>query len=255
MRSSNNPKTTLSKKTTAKIILYALAALVFTIGNAIALICNIITHQSNRQLKASIEYNQLQTTYAEDCQIIGDYIPKLTPPLIRYQDEAGQEHLYYCTHVNVNGPSPIEKWEHEAWSIRKSGTEYSTRRIELPAYDQIIGQTLYHAYDDYSKYSNEYTPMLETYSIYETNGFYHEIESKYKRIPSRIDIGNPDAITTFLAEQGPPTATIYSINILQPTPDQVNVVSYDAENVILDTTETACCDCIGCCCEVCKCKD
>lgn len=244
------PHTHAKKLAAAKTYLIIFLVAIFTVINVITLVHNFKLHAENTQLAETARV----ATYAENCQIIGDFIPGLAPPLVRYQDELGIEQLYYCTSVTVDGPESIDKWNDEYWLIRKSGTEYGTEHYDLPDYDEVVSQTFYHTYDDYSNYSNCYTSKLETFSIFEANGFYYEIESKYMQIPEEVNIDDLDSIAAFLAKKDPPTATIYGIEILQPTPDQVDAVSYGDANVIPnDPSKNTCCGCTGCTCTDCKC--
>lgn len=245
------PLTREQKLATTKTCLIIFLVVAFTAANAITLVHNFKLHAENTQLAETAR----AAAYAENCQIIGDFIPGLTPPLVRYQDELGIEQLYYCKNVTVNRPKSIDDWNDEYWLIRKSGTEYGTEHYHLPDYDEAVGQTFYHAYDGYSSYRNCSTPELETFSIFEANGFYHEIEADYLQFPKEVDIDDPDSIAAFLAEKDPPTATIYGIAILQPAPDQVDIVTCNDTNVVLnDPPKQSCnCGCTGCTCTDCKC--
>ncbi len=245
------PLTRAEKLAIFKVCLIILLAATFTIINAVALIHNFTMHAENTQLLEIARAYQAQADYAQDCQLITAYLPELSPPLIRFQDDDDTKHLYYCTRVEVNN---LYDELDNRWYVSKGGNTYESERIDLPSYQDDLNRTHYHAYSRQT-YDNKTEYYLETHRIHQLGDAYYAIECDYQRVPPEINIEDANRVAAYVMKQPQPSFILNSIPLPHPSTTQTEVIAKDNENIIrLDPPKTTCdCGCTGCTCDDCKC--
>lgn len=248
------PLTREQKLTAAKVCLIFFLVAAFTIANAITLVRNFKFHDENTELVETARAYQAQADYAKESQLVTEFLPELSPPLIRFQDDGGSEHLYYCLRVNVDNLLNDPKKDNY-WFVTDSDRDFDSRTVDLPSYNEAPEQVYYHAYE-YEHYDGEIEYKLETCQIHQLDdNSYYKIECTYTRLPSSIDINDSDAVSYYILQQDPPNFVLNSIPLPHPNSTQIENITNDNNNIIrLDPPKKSCnCGCTGCTCTDCKC--
>ncbi len=219
---------------------HALLFILVTLVNAIMLIHNFTLHSANDKILQTIQAYHAQIDYATNCQLITEFIPELSPPPIRLQDESGTERLYYCTHITVER-SHFGDSDPHTWHVVKNSEKYETERVDLPDYTDCLDQIFYHSYFD-SSYDGP-QPRLETHQIRQLGDTYYTVECDYDCAPSSVDMENSDAVTDFLLQQDSPRFTLYFIPLPQPNSTQIQHIKNRNPNIIYNSSENNTCNC------------